>query len=201
MLHHHPDVSHLHLLVLLIDIDSLLIVGHSLRHHLGRIGIDLDACEEFLDLILHMVHIDITHYDDSLIIRTIPLLIVGTQCLGLEAVDDRHQTDGQTLAILRTRIGLRQGALQHALRGTLTQAPLVVNDVTLLIDLLGLECQAVRPVLQDEQTRVEGGSPLGGNVADTIDCLVDRGIGVQVAAELNTQRTAELDNAITLEVL
>ena len=115
MLHHHPDVSHLHLLVLLIDIDSLLIVGHSLRHHLGRIGIDLDAGEEFLDLCLHVVHIDIAHYDDGLIIRTIPFLIVGTQCLGLEAVDDRHQTHGQTLAILRTRIGLRQGALQHAL--------------------------------------------------------------------------------------
>ena len=148
-----------------------------------------------------MVHIDITHYDDSLIIRTIPFLIVGTQCLGLEAVDDRHQTDGQTLAILRTRIGLRQGTLQHALRRTFAQSPLVMNDIALLVDLVWLQRQTVRPVFQDKQTGVECRSSFCRYVADTIDGLVNRGIGVQVAAELYTQRTAELDNAIALEVL
>ena len=59
-------------------------------------------------------------------------------------------------------------------------------DVALLVNLLSLQEQTVRPVLQDEQTRVEGSSALGGHVADTVNGLVDAGIGVQVRAEFNT---------------
>ena len=180
---------------------SLLVVGNSLWHHLGSIWIHLDTGKEFLDLCLHVVNINVAHYDDSLVVRAIPPMVVGTQGLGLEAVDDRHQTDGQTHTILGTGIYLRQGTLQHALRRTLAQSPLVVHHVAFLVYLVCFQQQAVRPVLQYQQARVECCGTLGRYVTDTINGLVDRGIGIQVTTELHAQRTGELDDAIALEVL
>ena len=88
MLHHDEDISHLHLFVLLVNIDSLLVVWNSLRYHFRSIGVYLDATEKFLDLCLDMVYIHVTDYDDSLVVRTIPFLIVSSQGLWLETVDD-----------------------------------------------------------------------------------------------------------------
>ena len=90
----HEDQQHvgLHLLVLLEDIDRLLIVGHRLRDDLGCIGRHHDTAEEFLHLGLEVVDIDVTNHDDGLVVWTIPLTVVGTQGLGLEAVNNAHQT-------------------------------------------------------------------------------------------------------------
>ena len=115
VLHHHDNLAHLHLLILLEDIDGILRVGHWLGNHLWSIGVNLDATEEFLDLGLHVVHVHVAHYDDGLVVGTIPLVIVSTQCLGLETVDNAHQTDRHALAIFRTGVHLRQCTGNHAL--------------------------------------------------------------------------------------
>ena len=59
--------------------------------------------------------------------------------------------------------------------------------VALLVNLVGFQQQTVRPVFQDQQTRVERCSALGGNIADAINGLVNAGVSIQVATELNTQ--------------
>ena len=100
VLHHDSHLAHLHLLVFIEDIDGFLVVGHELANNLWSIGVNSDAAEEFLHLCLNMVNVDVANDDDGLIVRTVPLVIVCTQSLGTEAVDDRHQADGQTLAIL-----------------------------------------------------------------------------------------------------
>ena len=115
MLHGHENLAHLHLLVLLENIDSLLVIGNGLSYYLRSVGVYLDATKHFLHLGLHVVYVYVAHDDDGLVVRTIPLLIVGTQGLRTEAVDNRHQTDGQTLTVLRAGIHLRQGALNHTL--------------------------------------------------------------------------------------
>ena len=115
MLHQHHYLTHLHLLVLLKDIDCLRSIRNLLRNNLRSIGVYLDTTKETLDLCLNMVYINITDNDDSLIVRTIPFLIIGTEGLGLETVDNAHQTDRHTLTILRTRIHLWQGTGNHTL--------------------------------------------------------------------------------------
>ena len=115
VLHHNHHLAHLHLLVLVEDIDGLVVVGNRLGNHLRRIGVNLDASEELLDLSLHVVYIDIANDDDGLIVRTIPLMIVGAQGSGLETVDDRHQTDRHTQTVLGTGVHLGQRTGNHAL--------------------------------------------------------------------------------------
>ena len=75
-----------------------------------------------------------------------------------------------------------------------------MNHVALLVNLVSLQQKTVRPVFQNQQTRVERRGTLGGNVADAINGLVDTGISIQIATELNTQRTGEFDDTVALEV-
>ena len=201
MLHEHDHLVDTHLLVLLEDVDGFLVVGHLLGHHLRGFGANLDAAEEFLHLLLEVVHVNVAHHDDGLIVGTIPLLIVFLQRLGLEVVDDAHQADGHAHAVLRAGIELGQRAGNHALRGAFAQSVLVVHHVALLHYLVLLQQQAVAPVLQDEHARVEGRLARGGHVANAVDRLVNRGVGVQVAAELYAQRAGELNEVVAFEVL
>ena len=108
VLHHNHQLTHLHFLILIEDIDSLAVVGNGLSNYLGSIGVNLDTTKEFLNLSLHVININITNYDDGLIVWTIPLVIVGLKSSGFEAIDDRHQTDRHAQTILRTRIHLGQ---------------------------------------------------------------------------------------------
>ena len=89
----------LHLLVFIDHKNSLLIVGHGFSHHRGRILGHLDRSKEVLDFLLHLIYVNITHYYDGLIIWTVPFFIVSTQHLGLEVIDDFHQTDRHAVAV------------------------------------------------------------------------------------------------------
>ena len=99
-----------------------------------------------------MVNVYITNNDNSLIIRTIPLTIVSTECFRLTSVDNAHQTDRQTIAILLALIEFRESTLQHELLTYHTHAILVVNHIALILDGLGGKRDAIAPILQDEHT-------------------------------------------------
>ena len=98
----HEDIEDIILLLLvLVDyVDGCIIIGNFHRLNLGGIGRHLDAREELLDLVLDMVDIYITHDDDCLIVWAIPLAVVSTQGFWLASVDDAHQSDRETVAIL-----------------------------------------------------------------------------------------------------
>ena len=149
MLHGGEDDAQLLFLVLAHDVDRLVVVGHGNDFNLGSIGGHLDAGEEFLDLALDVVDVDVADHDDGLVVRTIPLAVVGAKGLGRAAVDDAHQANGETLAILRAGIHLRQYALENLLHADDAHAILVVHDVALSIDGLLGERDAVRPVFQN----------------------------------------------------
>ena len=201
VLHENQNLAILHLLVLLDGIDGLGIVGHGLINHLGGVGINLAVFPEVLDDLLTVVHINITHDDDGLVVGTIPFVVVVAQHLRVTAVDDAHQTDGQTLAVFRTGIQTGKKFLDDALCGTFAQLPLLMDDATLLLNLLALQRQTVRPVFQHEYARVECSHTLGGHVADAIHRLVDRGVGIQVATEVNTNATGEVEQCRVGEML
>ena len=104
MLLEHHDVSVLLLLVFLADIDRLGIVGNGLGNHLSGIGLQLDATEKTLDVCLGLIHVNIAHHDDSLVVGTIPFTIISAQSLGLEVIHNLHQSDRHAMAVLTARI-------------------------------------------------------------------------------------------------
>ena len=143
-LEHELDDAVLLLLVLVADDNDLIVVGHGLGDHLCGIGCGCrDGAEHLLDLAFHVVDIDVANHNDGLVVRTIPLVVVVTNLVVLEVVDHAHQTDGHALAVLRTRIECLEIALEHALAGAAAQTPLLVDDTTLLVDLVALEQQAI----------------------------------------------------------
>ena len=173
VLHENQNLAILHLLVLLDGIDGLGIVGHGLINHLGGVGINLAVFPEVLDDLLAVVHINITHDDDGLVVGTIPLVVIVAQHLRVTAVDDAHQTDGQTLAVFRTWIQTGKEFLDDALRRTFAQLPFLMDDTALFLNLLTLQRKTVRPVFQHEDTRVECRHTLRWHVTDAIHRLVD----------------------------
>ena len=100
MLHEDEDYRHLLLLVLLANIDSLLVVGHWLVDNLGSVLRNNDAAEELLYLCLYVVNINVADNDDSLVVWTVPLVVVVAKSLWLEVVNNLHQTDRHALSVL-----------------------------------------------------------------------------------------------------
>ena len=101
-----------------------------------------------------MINIYITHDDDSLIIWAIPFAIVGTQGFWLASVDDAHQADRHTVAVLLALVELRQVALQHELLTHHAHTILVVYHVALVVDSLLGQRDAITPILEDEHAGI-----------------------------------------------
>ena len=148
-----------------------------------------------------MVYIHIADDDDALIVGTVPLLIVVAEVLIREIVDNAHQADRHTVSVLGVGIELRQYVVINPHDRAAAQLPFLVDDPAFLVDFLVGKRQAVRPVLEDQQAGVECALAGRRHVADTVDGLVDAGIGIQVAAELNAERTGEFQQRGVGEVL
>ena len=198
---HHLYTRRALLLVLVDDDNGFLRVGHGLSYDRCCILGVRDVGEEFLDHRFGVVYVDITHDDESLIGGMIPLLIVVAQLLRTEVIDNRHQTDGIAHTVFRIGIEGRQVAFQHTTAGRGAHAPLLMDDTTLLVDFLGFEQKARRPVAQDEQARVERRLTCCRHVVDVVDRLVDRGVSIQVGSELHTNGLQPRDELVALEVI
>ena len=104
------------LLVLLNHVDSLGIVGHHFLHHRCRVLGHLDVAEDIFDLLLNQVDIHVAHHHDGLVVGAVPLLVVVAQSLGLEVVDNLHQSDRHAVTVFAVGIELGQTTLKHTLR-------------------------------------------------------------------------------------
>ena len=152
MLHQHLHNVIALFLILVDNDDGLCIVGYRVLNNLFWVLWQLNVGKHTLNLFFYLVYIYITYYDDGLVVRTIPLLVVCLQEWTLKVVDNLHQSDRHAIAILRTWIELWQIALQHALLSTCAQAPLLVDNATFLLNLFLLKQQTVGPVIQNQQT-------------------------------------------------
>ena len=101
-----------------------------------------------------MIYIDITHDDDCLVVRTVPLAIVSTQGFRVASIDDAHQADRHTVAVLLALVELRQVALQHELLTHHAQTILIVYHIALIVDGLLGQRDTVAPILEDEHAGI-----------------------------------------------
>ena len=143
------------LLVLLHRDNHLPVVGHGEVCPLGSVGRHLDGREDFLYLGFHLVHVNVAHDDDALLVGAVPLLIVVAQCLVGEVVHDLHRPYRQAVSIFAARVYLGERLLVHPHNRPHVGAPLLMDDTALLVDFLRVKRQPVRPVVQDEQARVD----------------------------------------------
>ena len=143
------------LLVLVDDDDCLVVVGHGFVNHRNGVFRHFDAAEHFLYLLFGAVYVNVTNHNDGLVVRSVPLVVVRTQHLGLEVVDYFHSTDRHAPAVLAAGIQLFEVAFEHSLSCGRAQAPLLMDYSALLVNLLGVEGEAVGPVLEYEQARVQ----------------------------------------------
>ncbi len=170
-------------------------VGHGLVGAGLCVGGHLDGREHFLDLVLDTVNVNIADHDHSLLVGTIPCLIVVAESLGREVVHNLHGADGQTVAILGGGIQIREHTLEDTHLTYVGLTPLLVDHTALLVDLLGIESEVVGPVMENEQTGVLNALAGDGNIRDIVDSLVNTGIGVEIGSETHTdcgQPVAEL---------
>ena len=143
------------LFLILLDGDNhLVIVGHGVIDALSRIHRLGNQREKSLDFLLHLIDVNVAYHHDGLQVGTIPLLIVVAQVLIRKVVDDVHRTDGQTVLILGALVDGGHGVLHQPLHGHAgtTGAPLLVNDTTLLVNLLVFQQDVVAPVVEHQQT-------------------------------------------------
>ena len=188
-------------LVFVDDVDGLCIVGHGIGFVFRCVGRHGHCAENLFHLGFDLRRIDVAHDHHALQVGTIPLLVVGAEEIGFEVVDDRHQTDGKTIAVFAAWIEFGQAALEDAHHRARTHTPFFVNHAAFFVDLFFLEEQSARPVCQNEETRIDVVAR-HGNIVDVVDRFVGRGVGVQVLTEFHADAFAILDElAVVGEVL
>ena len=138
--------------------------------------------EEFLHLCLPLVRVDVADDDDCLVCRVIPLILLVAQTVGVAVVDDVHASDDGACAIAAVRIEVWQSLIEQALWCSVA-AVLVVDDVTLLVELLLVEGQSFRPVAQQKQAAVEGALTVVAHAIDVVDGVVGGSEGVPLCSE------------------
>ena len=176
---------HLLFLVLGNGNQRFVVVGHRILYAYSRICRHFDGREHLLDFCLNLVHIHVAHYQHTLQVRTVPFLIIVAQCLIGEVVHYLHRTDRQTVCILAALVQCRQCLFVHTHHGSHARTPFLVNHATFLVYLFRVQCQVVGPVVQHQQTRVDDAVAYHRHVGDVVHRLVQRGICIQVLAELH----------------
>ena len=121
-----------------LDVDNhLVVIAYRIVLALSRILRHGNLGEQLLNLLLHLVDINVTHHDDSLQVRTIPLMIIVTQVLIGEVVDDVHRTNRHAVLILRALIDLWHRLFHQSLHSLActTCTPLFMDDTSFLVNL------------------------------------------------------------------
>ena len=182
--------------------DRLLVVGHRvgllLRSVGGRCG---NVAHQRLDLRLHGVDIHVTHDDDGLVVGTVPAVVEVHEFLVLEVLQPVEVADQVAVLVLRALADGLEHLHRRTPRGAVARAQLLHDDAALGVDLIGLQGDEVRPVVQDQQRRVDDAFARGRHVADVVDRLVPARTGVEVGAELHADRLQILGQHLAREVL
>ena len=176
----------LHFFVLTDVNQRFFVVFYRIVDTFGSIYRCLYVSKDFFQLGFDVVHVDVTHDDDTLQVGAVPFFIVVADVLIREVVDDVDTTDRHTVGILGIWIQRGKRIGHDAEHTAVAASPFFANHTAFLVDFLVGQFDSARPVVQDQQTRVYDVDVVGGHVADVVYSLVYCCIGVQVGTELDT---------------
>ena len=165
---------------------------------------ELVAAEHVFHLLLHgfvaflagiLEAVKVADDDDGLQVGTVPVVEEVDDALALEVHDDLFLADGQAVGIARTFEHDGPGLLAETVAVADATAPLLVDDAALALNLLLVEEDVAGPAVEDLDTHLHHLGVVGGHV-DIVDGLVERSVGVDVAAELHTVLLQFLDHGV-----
>ena len=182
-------------------VDGFYIIGYGKVGAFGRILGHFDGREEFFDASFHLVDVDVTDNDDSLIVGTVPFVVVVAQVLVGEVHHYFHRTDRQTVGILASCKHLGQDFLYDTPVGVVAGTPLFVYHTALAVYLIVFEQDGARPVVQYEEAGVYQSGVGRGYVRYAIYRLVESGVGIDVGAEFYTVVFEIVEHCFPGEVL
>ena len=100
MLEHEIDVTELLLHILINRNDGFIIIRNRVGFNLGSIGTrGGDILKQLANFGLGVVHVNVTHDDQRLVVGAIPFVIVVAQHLIGEIIDHVHRADYVTLGV------------------------------------------------------------------------------------------------------
>ena len=181
--------------------ERLLVVGHRelfANSGIGRCGSNIG--KHRLQLLLDFIGVNVAHNNQSLQVWTIPFAVIAAESLIGEVLHDLHRADGHAVGILAVLADKGQSFFYETQLGAAAHTPLLFDDAALLVDFLVLEQQVVAPVVQDEQTGIDGSDCLDIHIIYIIYSLVEGRIGVEVLAELHADALQVLLQGITRKV-
>ena len=124
-----------------------VVVVDRIDRPLAVVGTTRNICPEGFDLRLYGINIDVAHYDDRLVVRTVPFMVVVTQGLISEVIDDGGIADDVTFGVLGTRVHLRVHLFPYTATRCATCTPFLEDDAALCIDLFVQKEQTAAPVV------------------------------------------------------
>ena len=147
------------------------------------------------DALHHLFRIEIAHHGHRHQVGPVPALIEGAQVVRRGRLDHLGQADREPLGV--ARIPEQHGVLQvsDARARATPGAPFLQYHPAFLFHLLRIEGNGERPVAE----HLERGLDYGGIVRwylDLVDGFVERGVGVEIGAELGTDRFQVFDDFV-----
>ena len=136
--------------------DRLFVVGH--RDHLFLCGIGgrgRNIAHQRFELVFDGVDVDVTHDHDRLIVGAVPRVVEILQFLVLEAFQPVEIADQVAVLVFRALAQRLEHLHGRTPRSVVAGAELLHDHAALRVDLLGLEGDEVRPVVQDQQRTVD----------------------------------------------
>ena len=141
---------------------------------------------------LHLDPVEVTDRDDRHQVGPVPILVEAPERLVLEGLETLDRSYRAALCVPRAPQDHRELLVLNARTGATTHPPLFDDYTSFLINLLGIQCESVRPVFQDLE---RGGYHLGrvGWDLKHVPGLVEAGRGVQVRAHPHADRLHEIN--------
>ena len=167
------------------------------RSGLGGI---LEIAEVLADPRLDRVRLEVADGDDRHQVGPVPVVVEAPQGLVGRVLEDLAVADRQPLGVARAVEEDGELLVAHARLGAAAESPLLDHDAALLVDLLVLEGDAVGPVLEDLEGRVDDLRVVGRDL-EHVDRLVEARVGVDVRAEAHADALEVVDQLLLLEVL
>ena len=125
------------LLLILGNADNRLIIVLDLNiESLSRILSASNCAENAFYLRLHFIYVNVTDHHNSLLVRTIPLLIIVANCLIREIVHYFHRTYWKTNTIEIPRIHFRKYGLIHTHLSIHSTSPLFMDDSPFVVNVI-----------------------------------------------------------------
>ena len=186
-----------------VDADDRLLVVGNLDGLLLRCagGGSRNVGHQRLDLGLNGVYVDVTDHDYGLVVRTVPLFVEILQLLVPEVLQPVEVADQVAALVFRAFAQRLQQLHRRTPRRAVARAQLLHDHAALRVDFRRLQRDEVRPVVQDQQRRVDDSFARGRHVLHVVARVIPARAGIEVGAEFHAHGLQILRELFAREVL